>query len=193
MALPPTIPTSFVPHPSAAGNPHRFKTDYTGAFGFFAYGVLGVVFLLAIGVFAYGRILESSRDAKDAEVAAEIEKIKPADAEPFLRLKNRLSYSKTLLEAHPTLSGFLSLMGTVLPATVRLTSLNVSFGEDGPEVDGGGIAKSFNALAAASTALSSDGRIKDVIFSNIKIDPKDSSVSFVIHASLDPKLVAFSL
>jgi Tfp pilus assembly protein PilN len=56
-------------------------------------------------------------------------------------------------------------------------------------IEGTGTAKSFNALAAASTALASDGRIKDVIFSAITVN-KDATVSFSVSATLDPKIVS---
>ena len=68
MDLPPTIPTSFVPQ-SAAAAARRFRSDFTGAFGYFAYGVLGIVFLLALGVFAYGRILANQQASEDATLA----------------------------------------------------------------------------------------------------------------------------
>ena len=37
-------------------------------------------------------------------------------------------------------------------------------------MEGAGVARSFNALAAASAAFAADGRIKDAIFSNININ-----------------------
>lgn len=52
------------------------------------------------------------------------------------------------------------------------------------------MARSFNALAAASNAFATDGRIKDAIFSNISVN-KDSTVSFSLSAMLDPKLIIF--
>lgn len=195
MALPPSIPTSFVPHPgSAGGAPQRFKTDYTGAFGFFAYIVLGIAFMLALGVFAYGRILDSQKESKAAELAKAETEINPATAAEFVRLKNRLSYGKSLLDSHIALSEFLQVLGTLLPTSVRLSALTVSVDSTGvPTVEGAGVARNFNALAVASTALSADGRIKDVIFSNIKIDGEENTVSFSLTARLDPKLVTFSL
>lgn len=193
MPLPPSIPTSFVPHPaSASAATRRFKTDYTGAFGFFAYGVFIVVFALAIGVFSYGRILSASQASKDAELAKKVDAIDPSVVEGFVRLRNRLASGQTLLENHLTVSRFFVAFGTLVPTTVRLSSLHFSLGSDGtPKVDGSGVAKSFNALAFASTAFASDSQIRDVIFSNLTINAKDGSVSFSLSATLDSKLVAF--
>ena len=190
MALPPTIPTSFVPHSTAA--PQKFRSDFTGAFGIFSYAVLGIVFLLALGVFFYGRILASSRSAQDAALAEQVKNIDQATVENFIRLRNRLTSSEALLNGHPAFSGFFSSLEKVLPSTVRFTTLHLLVDSTGtPKLDGTGVAKSFNALAAASTAFAGDGRIKDAIFSNININT-DSSVSFSLAAALDPKIIAFS-
>lgn len=191
MALPPSIPTSFVPRPATSLS-SQTRADFSGAFGLFAYAILGVVFLLVLGVFFYGRILASSNDSKDKALQAAEASIDSRAVENFARLRNRLMNSKTLLDGHVAFSGFFSSLEKVLPATVRFTALHLSFDTTGASrVEGGGIAKSFNSLAAASTAFAADGRIKDAIFSNININ-RDGSVSFVFTATLDSKIIAFS-
>ncbi|MDP2651626.1 MAG: hypothetical protein Q8O94_00630, partial [bacterium] len=108
-------------------------------------------------------------------------------------LRDRLNAGGILLANHPAFSGFFTALGTLLPTTVRFTSLNLSVDNKGTvRFEGSGVAKSFNALAAASTAFAQDGRIKDAIFSNIVVSPRDNSVSFALAAAIDPKLVAFS-
>lgn len=192
MALPPTIPTSFVPH-AASVPAHKFRSDFTGAFGFFAYAVLGIVFMLALGVFFYGRILASSKAGKDAALATAQAGIDSATVESFVRLRNRLTSSGSLLAGHPAFSAFFSTLEKILPTSVRFTSFHISLSDAGiSKIEGTGIAKSFNALAATSNAFATDGRIKDAIFSNISVN-RDGSVSFALSATLDPKLVAFTL
>lgn len=192
--LPPTIPTSFIPHPAGAAT-RRFRTDLSGAFGFFAYIILGVVFMLALGVFFYGRILTSSESAKDAEVAKAKGAVDLKTVENFVRLRNRLESGVMLLANHTAFSGFFALIETLMPATVRFTSLHLALNDTktkGVKLDGSGFAKSFNALAAASVAFAADGRIKDAVFSNIVVNQKDSSVSFVFTAMLDQKIIEFA-
>lgn len=191
MDLPPTIPTSFVPQ-SASAAARRFRTDFTGAFGFFAYGVLAVVFALAIGVFFYGRILAATQAGKDAALTKAEAAIDPATVVGFVRLRDRLNSGTTLLANHIAFSGFFTLLETLQPTTVRLTSLHLALTDAKTvKLEGSGTAKSFNALAAASTAFATDGRIKEAIFSNIVVN-KDSSVSFALAATLAPSLVTFS-
>lgn len=190
--LPPTIPTSFVPH-SATSAAHRSHTDLTGIFGFVSYIILGIVFALAIGVFFYGRVLSAEQATKDAALSQAEAAINPATVEGFVRLRDRLASANTLLANHTAFSGFFASLGTLLPTTVRFTSLHLSLdGKGTVKFEGSGAAKSFNALAAASIAFAKDGRVKDAIFSNIVVSQKDNSVSFILAATLDPKLVAFS-
>ncbi|TSA43774.1 hypothetical protein D4R49_02300 [bacterium] len=191
MALPPTIPTSFVPHAAIASAP-RLHSNFTGVFGLFAYAVLGIVFIMALGVFFYGRILAANVTAKDAALATAQANIDPATIENFVRLRDRLASGKVLLEKHASFSNFFSTLEKLLPASVRFTSLHLSASDVGvPKVEGTGVAGSFNALAATSNAFAAGGRIKDAIFSNISVN-RDGSVSFTLSAALDSKLVAFT-
>lgn len=191
--LPPTIPTSFVPH-SAFPAARRFRSDLTGAFGFFGYAALGIVLLLSALVFFYGRFLDSNRAAKDAELAKAEASIDSAAVDSFVRLRDRLSSGKTLLAGHTAFSDFFTLLNTVVPATVRFTSLRLLLDTKGRVVlEGMGMAKSFNALAATSGAFAVDGRIRNAIFSNITVRPQDNSVSFAFTATLDPKTITFSV
>lgn len=192
MALPPTIPTSFVPRTASAAN-RQFSTDYFSAFKFFVFGVLGIVLVVAFGVFAYGRVLGAVKNSKDAELANAIAKIDTASVDTFVRLRNRLTSSQTLLNNHLAFSGVFSLLEKTLPATARISAMHLSQDAGGQiKFDASGIAKSFNALAAVSSAFANDGGIKDAIFSNIVVNPKDGSVAFALSAVLDPKVVAFT-
>lgn len=189
MALPPTIPTSFVPHPGSVAA--RRRTDLAGAFVFFAYGVLGLSVLMAIGVFIYDSILISRQSNEDAALASAIAGIDPSTVAGFVHLRDRLSSGGMLLDKHPSFTAFFGVLSSILPASVRLSDLHLSLDDSGiVMVAGDGSAKSFNALAAASDAFANDGRIKDAIFSGIKVN--NGFVSFTFSATLDPALVAFS-
>ncbi|TSC71265.1 MAG: hypothetical protein G01um101449_32 [Parcubacteria group bacterium Gr01-1014_49] len=190
--LPPTIPTSFVPRPSGAA-PRSFHFDFTGAFGVVSYVILGIVFVLALGVFTYGRILSGSLSAKDAALVKAESTIDPVTVENFVRLRDRLDSGSTLLTNHIAFSNFFTLVENLMPSTARFTTLHLAANDEGGvKLEASGVARSFNALAAASAALAVDGRIKDAIFSNIVVSARDGSVSFALTAMLDPKLVAFS-
>ncbi len=191
MDIPPTIPTSFVPR-SASAVARRLSPDSANTFGLFSYAVLGVVFVLALGVFFYGRILAGTLASRDAALIKAEKAIDLATVEGFVQLRDRLNSGTLLLANHIALSGFFTLLETLLPTSVRLTTLHLSLDSTKKvRLDGSGVAKNFNALAAVSTAFAADGHIKEAIFSNIVVN-KDGSVSFILSATLDPKTVAFS-
>lgn len=190
--LPPTIPTSFVPH-SASTASRRFHIDFTNTFSFISYIILCIVFVLAIGVFLYGQFLSANRASKDAVLAQAEASINPATVEGFMRLRDRLASGKILLESHTAFSTFFAELGTFMPSAIRFTLLHISVDDQGAiKLEGSGVAQNFNTLASASLSFGQNGHIKDAIFSNIAVNPKDNSVSFTLVATLDPKLVAFS-
>ena len=92
MALLPTIPTSFVPR-SASVERRRISTDLGGLFSYLSYAILGVVFILSIGVFFYGRILAVNKSAKD-ELLAKAESVK----NDFEQIKNMTLKNEKLLK-----------------------------------------------------------------------------------------------
>lgn len=192
MALPPTIPTSFVPY-SASAATREYRSNYSGAFKFFIFGVLGITMALAVGVFVYERILTGMETSRVADLTNEENKVNASDIQDFLRLRNRLVQSKMLLDGHIAFSTFFNALGSILPATSRLSALHLTVGADGKvQLDAAGAAKNFNSLAVLSSQITNDGRIKDAIFSNIEIDQKNNSVSFSLAATLEPKIVEFA-
>ena len=193
MALPPNIPTSFVPH-SAQGPARRFSSgaDFSGALGFIGYGALALVVVVSFGVFIYGRVLAATLAADDQALAKAQASIDPATVQSFVRLQDRLTSSKALLEGHLQMSSFFALLGTVLPTSVSISTLSIDLDATGkPKIEATGVAANFNALAAASNAIAADGRIKNAIFSHITIN-SDHTVGFALAATLDPALTAFS-
>lgn len=190
MDIPPTIPTSFVPR--SASMIARQPGPERSVYGLSSYIILGIMFVLALGTFAYDRVLAGMQSSRDEALAKAEKAIDLATVEGFVELRNRLNSSTVLLANHTALSRFFALLETVLPTSVRLTSLRLSFDATKQvKLDGTGVAKSFNALAAVSAAFANDGRIKEAIFSNLVVT-RDNTVSFILSATLDPKVVAFT-
>lgn len=191
MALPPTIPTSFVP-PSPAAARQRYRFDFGNVFAVIAYGLLLVALGMAVGVFLYGGILEGQKASKDAELTKALEALNKERAESFVILESQLSSGQQLLDEHVAFTGFFKVIETLLPSTVRFSTLRLSIvDENNATLEAAGVARTFNALAAASASLASDGRIRDAIFSRISVN-KDNTVGFSLTAKLKPELIMFS-
>lgn len=188
MALP-SIPTSFVPHPTPSGS-QKYRASMLGAFGIVGYIVFGVALAAAIAVFAYDRILIAQNASKDAQLVKAEKQVDPATVEQFIRLRDRLNSSSKLLDNHIALSGFFRLLEKTMPTTARFTSLSLNASGLTVTVQGAGTANSFNAIAATSQAFGKDGRIKNAIFSQMEVN-RQGDVNFNFSATLDPTLVTY--
>lgn len=192
MDIPPTIPTSFVPRLASVAT-RRFSSDSMSAFSIFAYGTLSIVLLLTAGLFVYDRVLASALATRNDALDKSQKTIDLATVRSFVQLRDRINSGTALLANHVAFSSFFSTFDTLLPTTVRLSSIHLSFdAANKVKLDGSGTAKNFNALAAASTAFATDGRFKEAIFSNMTVDKENRTISFVLSATLDPEVVSFS-
>ncbi|MGE5541060.1 MAG: hypothetical protein ACM3TU_02125 [Bacillota bacterium] len=191
MALPPTIPTSFVPKQPVTTAPHK-RVSGANPFLALAYFILGVTILGCFAVFGYQFYLENVAKKKADAVNVAQQQIDQATVTDFIRLRDRFSAAKDILNEHIVLSQFFDDLEKLTLATVRFKSLTVQVTDDRKAlIDMEGTARTFNALAAQSAAFASDKRIKRAIFSNITV--KDGgSVEFKLSAELDPSLVLLS-
>ncbi len=187
VALPPTVPTSFVPKQPVATGPRR-RTTGTNPFLMLSYVILIVALAGCAATFGYQLYLEGVAKSKTDQVTAAVNKIDQTTVTEFIRLRDRFTSAQDILNRQVALSQFFLVLENLTLQNVRFTSLKVLVANDRTAtVNMNGTAKTFNALAAQSAALASDKRIKRAIFSGIEV--KDSIVSFALTADLDPSLV----
>ncbi|HVW82484.1 MAG TPA: hypothetical protein VHC68_00855 [Candidatus Paceibacterota bacterium] len=187
MALPPTIPTSFVPRPGAAPRAAR-GGGLSSAFLFLSLAVFVLALVLAAGVFLDGRYLAGQVASKDVALKTAQAQIDQTTVASFIALQQQLIQGETLLDDHTALSQFLDALGLLTIQDVRFSQLSVTVNDDhSATVSLAGTAASFNALAAESAALATESRIKDAVFSGIAINK--NGVGFSLSATLDPSLV----
>jgi hypothetical protein len=186
MALPPTIPTSFVPKQPLSAVRKKAGTNFL-LLG--ACIILGLALLAALAAFGYKAYLTSARDAKAAELAAAQKDIDMDAIEDFVRLRNRLRSATTIINQHILLSRFFAILETRSLQSVQFKSLDIKVSDTRTaQIRAGGIARSFNALAAQSAAFAAEKRIKSAIFSEIGPE-KDGTIHFSLTAELDPRLI----
>lgn len=194
MAVPPSIPTSFVPHPAAAGAVQRGGGfSLLAIFAALCYLLLILSLVAAGSVFAYDKLLAGQQAAKDAQLAKAESALDQNTVTDLLRLESRISASKQLLAQHQAYSGIFDLFESVTPANVRFSGLSIASDATTGKtsISAAGLAKSFNTLVAASSDFGDNQLLKNVIFSGIAIN-KDGSVNFGLRADLDPKLMTFT-
>lgn len=150
--------------------------------------LVGAVLIIAGAEFAYSRFLHSEADQKAAALQAAQASVSQDTVQGFLRLKNRLTASQTILNNHVVMSQFFTDLEALTLNVVRFTALNITVNPDHTaDIKMSGVAKDFNALAAQSAAFATDKRIKQAIFSGINADK--TGVTFSVSAKLDPSLI----
>ena len=191
MALPPTIPTSFVPKQPVANQQRRSRAS-NGLLYYIAFFVLGVTVIGAGLTFGYKTYLDTVQVARKTRLDTVEKTIDATTVEDFIRLRNRIQVAQGLLDRHVVMSQFFDVLESLTLQNVRFKSLQFSVDEDrSAKIEMHGIARSFNALAAESAQFASEKRIKRAIFSSIVAD-KTGAVSFSLQAELNPKLVIVS-
>lgn len=190
MALPPTVPTSFVPK-QPVQTTRRAARGGGNLFLLASMILMGLAIAGAGATFGYQYVLNSIRDAKAEELAAAEASISRETIDEFLRLHNRLNASQELLDDHIAVSQFLDVLEDLTVNPVVFKSLNLMLNEKGvAEVKMEGTASTFNALAAESAAFAAEKRIKRAIFSGINVGEK-GGITFSLTAELDPALITW--
>ncbi|MDB5265252.1 MAG: putative pilN [Parcubacteria group bacterium] len=191
MALPPTIPTSFVPKQPVSSQTRRISSG-TNVFLLIGVVLFGISLAAAAAAFAYQKYLENVRDGEVAQLDSLQRNIDRSSVEDFIRLRNRFIAGQTLLDNHVGLSQFFNVLESITLQNVRFETLKLEVNPDHSASLGmEGHAATFNALAAQSTSFAGDKRIKRAIFSDIGTE-KGGGVSFSLTADLSPEFVILS-
>ncbi len=191
MPVPPTIPTSFVPHPSGSPRTHPMF-DFGGVFALFGYGALVVVVLVGAVTFGYSLYLQNILDEKTADLEAKNKSLQSEQAtvDDLIEFNNRLAESKRLLQQHHAPSELLALVAALTPKTVRLTTLEFVVADSSVNtLKMSGFAETFNALAVYSVEVGNEDRIKNAVFSGTGVSK--SGVTFTLTADLDKAITVF--
>lgn len=186
MALPPTLPTSFVPKQPVASQAKHSRP--AGIFYYIAIFAMGVAVVGSAGTFGYSTYLTTVEQSRKLKLEAAEKGIDPVAVEDFIRLRNRIQAASGVLDRHIVTSQFFDLLETLTLQNVRFQSLLLTIADDRVAIiEMRGLARSFNALAAQSAEFANEKRIKRAIFSGITAD-KSGFVQFALQAELVPKL-----
>ena len=152
-------------------------------------GIAGIMLIASGAVFVYGEYLKHVRDADKQQLDDAQKNVKKDEIAQFLRLRDRLTSSKTLLTSHIELSQIFDVLENLTLQNVRYTSFKVTVaGDHTAQLDIQGQAKNFNSLASQSDAIAGEKRIKRAIFSGIQLS-KNGTVGFTLTATVDASLV----
>lgn len=187
----PTAGTSFIPKRSLDSGVSR-----GGGFGLLT--LLAVLFFIASiaaagGAFLYQQYLTSAiASANDSLTKAE-GAYDPAVIQDLLRLDNRITQAKALMQKHVAASAIFSFLSTQTLEKVAFSSFDYSLNSDGSAaITMAGTADSFSTIALQSDQFGNSKLLKDVVFSGITVDPITGHIAFNVAATIDPSLIKYA-
>lgn len=164
---------------------------------------MGLLFLLAIlvfvmslvaagGVFAYERVLNGKIAEKDGQLRLAEGAFNAGTIQDLLRMDNRLTQARTLLQKHVSPSAIFYFLSTITLERVQFAGLDFTLQPDGSaSISMTGTADSFSSVALQSDQFGASKVLRDVIFSGINV-VDSGKVNFSVNASVDPQLISYS-
>ena len=166
-------------------------------------GGMGLFFLMAIiiftlsivsagAAFGYKQILNNTIADKDASLRKAEGAFNPGTIQDLLRLDNRLTQARVLLQKHVAPSAILYFLSTITLERVQLNSFEMGLNNNGSaSLSVSGSADSFSSVALQSDQFGATKLLKDVIFSGISVN-ETGKVGFTVNATVDPSLLLYS-
>ncbi len=164
---------------------------------------LGLFFLLALiifvmslvsagAAFGYQKILSNTISDKDLSLTKAEGAFDAGTIQDLLRMDNRLTQARGLLQKHVAPSSILYFLSTITLERVQLNSFDMTLNNDGgASLNLSGVADSFSSVALQSDQFGSTKVLKDVIVSGVSVN-ETGKVSFSINATIDQSLIVYS-
>ena len=156
--------------------------------------IFAISVIAAIAVFGYGRYLQYRIQSDQSSLASAQAAYDPSSIQDLIRLNSRINEAGRLLRQHIAPSAIFSFLESNTLSTARFNQFEYDTNPDGSvSLKLGG-----NAVDFASVALQSDqfgaatNVLKNVIFSNVNIDPTSGIVGFQVAADFNPAALLYS-
>ncbi len=187
----PQVSNSFIPKKPLV--PTRSSGSLSGLLLLVSILMFMVSLAGAGGAFLYERYLIGAIAAKDLSLERAQAAYEPETVQALIRLDSRINESKSLLNKHIAPSAIFNFLALKTLEKVQLTSFDYQVDDGGTaSLQLVGIADSFSTLALQSDEFGSTDVLRNVIFSDIVIQPENGKVSFSVYADIDPASIVYS-
>ncbi|MBL7045628.1 MAG: hypothetical protein ISR99_01160 [Parcubacteria group bacterium] len=187
----PKFKTSFIPKQPISGTPSKKRSGGLGIISLilsiFTIGIIA----LAVGVFLYQQLLDTSVERKKATLDRAQAAFEPTLIQELVRVDNRLKAAEEILDNHVSISALFDLLERLTLNSVRFESFEYAFLEDSRiNISMSGNAKNFSGVALQADIFGRDRLINEPIFSGLNLD-QTGNVIFDFTATIDKDLVSY--
>lgn len=186
----PQAPASFIPK-----KPLTTENRERGGLGGLLFLLAVLIFLASLvaggATFLYGQYLKTAIASKDESLTRAEAAYDAGVIQDLTRLDARIDEVKSLFSKHVAPTAFFAFLSGATLESVQFTSFTYELASDGSAniaLEGRG--KNFSAVALQSDQFGASRTLKNVIFSDIKVEA-GGVVSFSVQATVDPTLLLY--
>lgn len=192
-AMDPQVQASFIPKKSLDIG----ATNRGGGFGGLVFLIALLIFLASLvsagAVFAYTQILNQEIASKSSSLTLAEGAYDPGAIQDLIRIDSRLTQAKILLDNHVAVSGIFAFLSTQTLSSVSFSDFSYTLGDDGSaQISMSGEADSFSTVALQSDQFGGNKLLKNVVFSDITVNPANGHVDFNVAAEVDPSVFSYA-
>ncbi|MDE2213047.1 MAG: hypothetical protein KGJ34_00730 [Patescibacteria group bacterium] len=187
----PQAQASFIPKKPLVASAMR-PAPHAGLLWFISILIFFASLIAAGGAFAYeqylaGAIQSESTSLQEAQAAYD-----PTVIGDIIRLDSRINAAETLLANHLAPSSIFTFLENNTLQNVSFTGFEYDINPDGSAtLTLSGEALDFSSVALQSDTFGQSQALKDVLFSDINVDPGTGHIVFKVSATVDPSLILY--
>ena len=193
--------TSFIPRKNLEVTTANFQTGTSsihrtvGGVNFFSI-IAFIIFAVTIGVLIFTFVWQIKLRKDIVQQVEIMKKVRDDFDEKFiqdaLRLNTRIEEAGHILQNHVSPSSLYALLQDYTRQTVSFSTFTFNDNQDGTiAISGEGSAARYESIVLQSDSFGESGYLRNVIFTDLRPSTTDTTISFSLQATLDPKLVLY--
>ncbi len=186
------VQTSFIPKKPLQGRPGGdFGSATDGVFFIITLFIFIASVIAAISTFSYREYLNTAIDSKKKSLALAEGALEMPIIQELVRIDLRINNAKILLQKHKAPSAIFNILSQQTLQNVSFTTFEYTIKENGAaSVIMNGQAGNFSTVALQSDQFGKSKVLKDVIFSDITVDPS-GKITFIVKTKIDSGVINY--
>jgi hypothetical protein len=194
MDAPATPPPSFIPKKPVTNAARLGGSRAMGMVIFFIALLIFIASDIGAGIaFFTEQYLKKQISDKSTKLQQDQAAFDLPTIEDLGRLDQRMKNGESLMQRHYTAMTPLVYLGDQTLQNVQFTNYSYKVDTEGETtISLSGVASGFGSVALQSDQFSASKKFKDVVFSNIIMNPTGKGVGFSVSMALDPSLISYA-